>query len=146
MADLDKTIKAMEICNRTDGCHSKCPYYDEPKLDKPCFIKVRFDALELLKNQQPRLLTVEEVINHYSVPEEIRHDADKWVDYQSDIAPLYWEFRFYTDKYIGHWRAYNAVGNRVEKYKNDYGIIWRCWTAKPTEEQCKAVPWKDGDQ
>lgn len=27
----------------------------------------------------------------------------------------------------------------------DYGITWRCWTARPTEEQRKAVEW-DEDQ
>lgn len=59
MADLEKTIKAMELCNKTDGCGgSKCPYYDETKLDVPCFIKARFDALELLKefNEHEELL------------------------------------------------------------------------------------------
>lgn len=25
----------------------------------------------------------------------------------------------------------------------DYGSAWRCWNMKPTDEQRKAVPWKE---
>ena len=77
MADLEKTIKAMEFCNRTDGCNSKCPYYDEEKLDVPCFIKTRFDALELLKEQ--RWIPVSERLpdEHDTIFAKLK-GTDKW--------------------------------------------------------------------
>ena len=29
-----------------------------------------------------------------------------------------------------------------EQLPSQYGKTWRCWTAKPTEEQRKAIPWE----
>lgn len=55
MADIKEVITALELCNRTDSCGgSKCPYHDK-KLVIPCFMKVRLDALELLKEQQAEI-------------------------------------------------------------------------------------------
>ena len=103
-------------------------------------------TVELLKEKQPRVLTFEEVINHYSVPEEIKDDFDKRIDYQMDIEPLYWDFPIgNADSFIVHWRGFESIGSYIERWKPDYGLSWRCWSAKPTDEQRKAVPWKDGD-
>ena len=67
MPDREKVIKGLECCTAFDGkgfplCE-ECPYEDEgtcPELDV-----LHKDALELLKAQEPRVMTLEEVIGHY---------------------------------------------------------------------------------
>lgn len=147
MDKLEKVIKGIEFCTSTTGC-TGCPYEDhcndiEQRILGEAIMR---DALELLKEKQPRVLTFEEVINHYSVPEEIKDDFDKRIDYQMDIEPLYWDFPIgNADSFIVHWRGFESIGSYIERWKPDYGLSWRCWTARPTEEQRNAVPWKDGD-
>ena len=52
-----------------------------------------------------------------------------------------------TVRYIGI--EYDFVGvrliNKKERYfkRDDYGKVWRCWTAEPTDEERQAEPWLD---
>ena len=53
-------------------------------------------------------------------------------------------------------RGYNVYRNEDYQYvcfapfdceasyylKEDYGLMWRCWTSKPTDKQREATPWK----
>lgn len=127
MADLQKTIKGLR-------CHSEpkfvpdeyfcetCPY-DEAT----CGLDVPNDALSLLKAQEPKVMTKEEIIG--------------WDGY------IWFEFR--------GMRAMKVVlidhGMVREPFRGDYptkelswGICqetWRAWTAMPTKEQREAVMW-----
>lgn len=91
------------------------------------------DALELLKEQEPRVLTLEELE---------KHCAEKTPFMFSENAPVYieycierpWNVRWGTAETIRSW-----LGS-VEIY-NDYGKDWRCWNTRPTDEQRKAVKW-----
>lgn len=87
-------------------------------------------AIELLKAQEPRLLTLEEV-KQYNDPVYIE------CKYRSD-----WALRCCDIKNT----IYFAVGWRngsSEHFNTDkYGITWRCWTSRPTEEQRKTVKWE----
>lgn len=143
MADQEKVIKGLECCTAFDGkgfplCE-ECPYEDEgtcPELDV-----LHKDALELLKAQEPRVMTLEEVIGHYSLPPVVLDDLDWQEDYLQDIAPLYFDFPV-DDPWAVHWRGYQAVRKYLKDWKASYGQNWRCWTSRPTEEQRKATPWE----
>ena len=112
------------------------------------------DLMQLLKypdlfnewreSRNPRLLTFEEVRDHYSVPVS-KLQIERYNDYAEDIKPLYFEFP-HPDGYEVHWRVYDKVSAYLREWGEDYGRTWRCWTDKPTDEQSKAEPWKDGEQ
>ena len=36
----------------------------------------------------------------------------------------------------------NNVGFSSALYEETYGVTWRCWTQRPTNEQRRATPWK----
>lgn len=58
MADREKVIKALECCIAGDSCISDCPYFREvPMTDGRCITAVQKDALELLKEQKPKIGT-----------------------------------------------------------------------------------------
>ena len=90
-------------------------------------------VLALLKAQEPRVMTLDEVVNS---------DAPVIVD--SYDMPLYYasfepEFsnetraRFYT---LGEEGFTNFL---IEDYNK--ANMWRCWTSRPTDEQREAIPW-----
>jgi len=117
MDDREKVIKGLKCCSEIKEKCDDCPYSGVLR----CMMVLKRDALELLKAQGPRVMTLEEVLNT---------DPD-WV---------VCEFRYgmevsrHSPKVVKYWA--NGV-----KYK--YGQTWRCWTAWPTDEQRKAVKWDD---
>ena len=124
MADLQKTIKGLR-------CHSEpkfgpdeyfcetCPY-DEAT----CGLDVPNDALSLLKAQEPRVMTLEEVLEWAETPAEKRD-------------PIFFEQK--EGKGPNGWIC-NSVCPK------DYYLCCldkdaRCWTARPTDEQREEEPW-----
>lgn len=39
--------------------------------------------------------------------------------------------------------GYEALFNVFNDYKTGYGVKWRCWTARPTDEEMSTTPWQD---
>lgn len=132
MADREKVIRGLECCTTFDSkgfplCE-ECPYADDgtcPELDQ-----LHRDALELLKEQEPRLLTIEEITG----------DDECWFE---GINGAY-----------GYADCYMCTGSKeVEVHRidmkpeyvswDDFKKKWRCWTARPTDEQRKALKWDD---
>lgn len=74
-------------------------------------------AIEMLKAQEPRVLTLDE----YKAIAESKKD---------ERVPVWEEWR-YTK---GGWKI-------PEKAYCGYGEDWRAWTDRPTEEQREATPW-----
>ena len=77
------------------------------------------DALELLKAQEPRVLTFEEVLNT---------DHDVFCEFRYGM-----EVSRHSSEIVKRW-AIDA--------KCKYGQTWRCWTSRPTDEQREAVKWE----
>ena len=135
MINREEIIKGLECCftdmDRSDSmpCRS-CPYGKLPK--KQNCQKVMFaDILALLKEQEPRVMT----------SSELQPDELVWIEVlQSDEI---WPALLRKTDWFGYptWamRGY-AIGGY---YRHDkYGRDWRCWTAKPTEDQRLAVKWE----
>ncbi len=86
--------------------------------------------IALLKKQKPRVMTPAEAYN-----------ADfMYVEFDGVITPAlrtskdregYRESYFATQQLGGEWMRWD-----------DYGITWRCWTSRPTDEQRKEVKWE----
>lgn len=142
MPDREKVIKGLEICIRVkdnEKCPDECPYRKDI-----CYgtVGLMADALSLLKEQEPRVMTLEEVLAHYSLPPVVLDDLGWQENYLQDIAPLYFDFPGDNDPWAVHWRGYQAVRKYLKDWKASYGQNWRCWTSRPTDEQRKATPWE----
>ena len=91
------------------------------------------DALALLKAQGPRVMTLEEV----------RDEADHmYLEKHSKTGS-----DLYGCAIRGDWDGYgiellmSEYDTARERWSN-YGITWRCWTSRPTDEQREAIPWE----
>ena len=90
-------------------------------------------VLELIRETEPMVLTVEE-IRSGTVEVAWIEDADK-----AEVIPGIW-FRLSNeggDEAVDIHIRDGFVGARLAVY----GRLWRCWTSHPTEEQRKAVKW-----
>lgn len=112
MIDREKVIQWLEACST--GCEEGCPYeYDGLVSKVECKADLMRDALELLKGQEPRVLTWEE--------------AEK--------AEVCWlEQRGYEPYATDDADTWNP---------EVYGKVYRCWSLKPTDEQRKEIKWDD---
>lgn len=125
MTNLEKVIKGLKCCILRDPddhtrC-SQCPY------DGNCVNKLKMDALELLKAQEPRVMTA--------------HD---WETSQVARIPVWIEWKKSAKdecadckKVNGQWTILN-----IDEFIDVVCFGGRCWTARPTEEQRKAVKWE----
>ena len=115
MADREKVIKGLEYCTGNHLC-SGCGYYDPD--NARCQKDLMRDALELLKEQRPHLLTLDE----------------------ADVAEVVW-FEARNHTYI------EPMLTRGKKFADEtadwfrYGRDWRCWSARPTYTQREEEPW-----
>ena len=136
----DLVIKGLECCTHEKKPNCADCYQQGPGFGFTCQENLMRDALELLKAQQPRVMTLEEIWD------------------RGDDEPLFLEYTLPTksvlrpaifqpdnsdegggDGYMCVVSAWCASGfyNRKE-----YGKTWRCWTARPTDEQREATPWE----
>jgi len=127
MAEREKVIRGLERCAGID-C-TGCPY----QRISPCQNKLVADALALLRAQEPRVLTLEEIRSGAAEVVWLE-DADK-----PNVIPGIW-FRLSNeggDEAVDIHVMDGFIGARLAVY----GKMWRAWTSRPTEEQRKAVPW-----
>lgn len=142
MPDREKVIKALDCCVfpvskgfpyqshiADKGCEVvECPYQDDCD-------QMLLDALALLKEQEPRVLTLEEVQNACS----------DYVYLETSTGWLWYCIKDEgeSNKYFGYF-VYGVNEYFIGRWK-EYGKTWRCWTAMPTDKQRMAVKWDDSD-
>ena len=84
------------------------------------------------KSRKPRVLTLEELMGF---------DGAFLIEYNPSILSreANWAMLHYMDeKQVHIWRP-----RLVEHYAiAQYGVTWRCWTSRPTDEQREATPWE----
>lgn len=143
MADLEKVKTGLECCAIGAEC-DHCPYsqMNEGKGDYTGCHQLHWDALELLKEKQPRLMALAEVEKSKGkdVFVEVRYVPSENCDFPAYHAVFASTIDKEQPTYDHIW-FYKHINE-----KEQYGKRWRCWTARPTEEQCKAEPWEDGEQ
>lgn len=135
MTKLEKVIKQLEICKaayRTHKCPQDCPLF---KTDDCYFINM-IDALELLKEREPRVLTWEELIDVTDpVWYEERDGISSWA-LCTDVT----RGNSYEDMSYEFFENYD--NSCIREYADKCNVYWRCWTARPTDEQRKAAKWE----
>lgn len=133
MTIREDVMKGLDVCGKIGPC-TKCPYSGIPD----CHLKLKRDALDLLSECVPRVLTVE----------ELHIDAD-------EPAVCYIECRGKDGVYVTQPYRYKDTGWVIIPYMGielteschvtEYGRKWRCWTLCPSEEQRNSMPWKEKD-
>lgn len=130
MDDLrEKVIQGLECCSNGICYAGKCPYENGDNESIECIKKLAEDALSLLKAQEPRVMTPEEVADQ---PE----GTVVWMEQHT-------EERDYISAMVcnGKGRIGNyGIGINLEDL--DAKDI-RFWTSRPTDEQREAVKWDE---
>ena len=135
----EKVIKGLECCIY-DDCE-KCDYKKGGCLDntKTFMNGLKRDAIALLKAQEPRVMTLEEIRDALKKP--------LWKECKSGNKALYTGWVLAYDVQTGEGITGTRLGmaepsGRVVWYKlDDYGKTWRCWISRPTDEQREKEPW-----
>ena len=127
----DEVILGLECCIKSDEtglCPAECQV--RYKYGHECETGLKRDALELLKELEPRVLRYEQIkgIVEGVVWVELNgcEAVEPWIVHQGKI-----------------WRPdYNTGYEHWDVSKEDeYNRIVRCWTALPSYKQRKAVKW-----
>lgn len=131
MIDREKVINGLECCiERDPDDHTRCG--ECPYESTMCGNRLKIEALALLKAQQPRVMTLEEV------------NALDW-DYcylEEERLPGK-VYRSILGKHVltcVTWPSITAA--KITHGCDGYGKTWRCWTSRPTDAQREAEPWK----
>lgn len=122
------------------GLSMRSPQYDKEGV----WLRKNWEEV-VLRAQEPRVMTYEEVVEHYSLPPVFPDDLGMQEDYILDIEPLYFDFPNPTDWDV-HWRGANQVNQYLERWAANYGKTWRVWTGCPTDEQRSGMPWDERER
>lgn len=87
------------------------------------------DATELLRAQEPRVMTLEEAANAECVFYDWRTRGVR----PAKVTRVPYKTGTYRVQRFGD------IDEWV--HADEYGEYWRCWTSRPTDEQREATPW-----
>lgn len=93
------------------------------------------DAIALLKAQQPRLLTLDEIHDSMVVYLEAGTKLLKIVDDDGVVLAIGGSERMGAKCFLTVWDVSTAAMN------DEYNVTWRAWSARPTKEQQEGTPW-----
>ena len=137
MPDRDAILRALH-CRGQDlmidlpPC-DQCEYqFQMPDRGGCDFWRLCRDAAELLKDQEARVMTLDEVKAFdwdYCYLEEERLPGKEYRSVCGDYALT-----------CITWPCIASM--RIQHGDDSYGTKWRCWSAKPTDEQRQAVKWE----
>lgn len=145
MTDREKVIAAYICYNEKlpDKRCEKCPYgyeYLDQTGDNYFVLcnteRIMIDAIDLLKAQEPRVLTLEEVKQHNN------QDGCVWFEQPTynAVAAFVIQDEEYTE-IISPYILGKPINHGCWSNSN-YNVTWRCWTSRPTDEQREAVKWE----
>lgn len=130
MVDREKVIGSLETAVKNFERYSGDEYgheYDYARVE----VDVLEDALALLKAQEPRVMTVEEVKAFewdYCYLEQERQPGKEYRMIMGDYALT-----------CITWPCITSM--RIEYGDSSYGVKWRCWTSRPDEKRRAETPW-----
>lgn len=134
----EKVIRGLECCITCDPDGSreckKCPYRRKGITNEPCFNALHADVLVLLKEQEPRVMTLQE-LQAIETPWNRNTPPYLWVEGRSATTESRWmSWGFMHDCVI----LPGTMGVQ------NYGSKWRVWNLQPTSEQMRDTKW-EGD-
>lgn len=145
MVKREKVMRGLEACNRQSYNGSDCqnrPYYDDEDTVELAFgicnIQDMFDdALALLKEQEPRVMTKGDVL----------HSTGKPLWFESRGLCLcgkkgFWCLSFEVDPELNIRFVQAVTGGSILLPLSYYGKEWRAWDKCPTPEQMRETRWE----
>ena len=169
--DRERVIKGLEICSAgrehapNDRDCTSCPYYpagytgctskplitdalallkeQENEIQKwqTRWQRQRYTIAELLKAQEPRVMTFDEIVAAAPGTVVWLEDYDK----TDVIAGLVKKVYIYT-KVIDFLIVNEKVNDEVTADLDAYSEGWRCWTSRPNEKRRAETPWDAQEQ
>lgn len=123
----EKVIRGLECCalGSLSNCEG-CPYTETRCSEHLCG-----DALALLKEQEPRVLTLEE-LQAIETPWNRNTPPYLFVEKRSSTEARWMSWGFMHDGV----RLPGTIGVQ------NYGTKWRVWNLQPTPEQMRDTPWE----
>lgn len=133
MDKREKAINGLEACIKGDCRENACPY----ALENECRKILESDALELLKAQEPHVMSITEAFDAEVAWLEMYANQDGVVE--PIIQPVI--IRYYEN---GYWQCLIEQDESADLFLflDVFGTEFRFWTSRPTDEQRKAVKWK----
>ena len=95
-------------------------------------------AIDLLKEQEPRVMTLEDV-------KQAEVGTVVWLEWRIESKINSGIFFRLINKGIDDSLEFHVLDGFVAARLACYGTEWRCWTSRPTDEQRKAVKWYEAD-
>lgn len=135
MIDREKVYAGLTACGK-QAC-GDCPY-DLPDTMYCNRRQLHEDALALLKEQEPRVLTLDEVRRDREWVVWIECDASKTQNIGQYKGKVSW-----YNKHLGDWERFLTIesGEYLFRESDEYGKTWRCWNARPTPDQMRDTKW-----
>ena len=130
MTDKEKVLQALEhcdLCSDMPNCPG-CAYLREPD----CMEHLKRGIIALLKAQEPRVMTLEEVLATEVVYAE---DIDK-----AEIIPVLVSRRAHDRIVLVRAHLMGGPSHVIYPLISEYGKRWRCWTSRPDEKTREATP------
>ena len=142
MNDREKVIKGLECCAAMSGDKCReCPYRHEC-LDTVLLYGIPHLAANALALLQPRVITREELRQFEGSPCWFESRGTYMGKDGFWVIPAMFR-TFFTGIVMSYISVLDGVGGCGELGLSAYNKAWRCWTARPTAEQRKAVKWND---
>lgn len=90
---------------------------------------------KISKTQEPRVLSVADIMDEHIIPDVI------WVErrYENDVCAGVWQIDHYEMIFDG---VMNDLSEEIAEKPELYNTLWRCWTSRPSDKQRKAVKWE----
>ena len=124
LIDADALKRELKVCGIIDHYGTQVLI----KIDNTPTI----DALHLLKAQEPRVMTMEEVEAlpyGYVLVETDKSGSLRWLDALLFCKNMNFSFDIIT------------LEGRARLLGAEYNREWRCWTSRPTDEKRAETPW-----
>ena len=145
MVQIEKAVKGLECClpmmsKYAIGNCLECPYARKITPEEGptgCCHEMLYDALELLKGQEPRVMTLEELLPATK--------DDVWLEYDNAVTPATWvmtDTKEKTISYYCHGFIHHGRGVTMTLPIGKYGVDWRCWTSRPDDKRRAETPWE----
>lgn len=132
MADIESVINGLECCHQINQTECfRCPY----ARGNGCTYALMGDVLALLKAQEPRVMALSEMND--------RRGRGEAVYYEDRDVTARCQHVFLIAS-VGEYAYIKCEVYTLAKRVDEYGITWRCWTAKPDEKTRVETPWDSG--
>ena len=126
----EQVVEALERCTQDPsyGTCAGCPYEGVGDTFAKCCLALMFDCLDLLKAQEPRLITEQEMrdaepgaVIYCEQRDEVRTYLTPLIKYDDGV---------FENRFLGAEPEATQLPNV------------RFWTSRPTDEQREATPWE----